>query len=96
MFANWVKMGLLLCAWVKNRLHEVETQWLSGNEKVLSSVVRKKGHGDSVLGYEKTHHYWFLWKRCNCKKCFLLPISHEIFILFIEWGFWVCGYTWMI
>ena len=61
----------------------VKTHWLSGNEKVLVTVVNKEGDADSVLGHERTHHYWFLWKRCNCKQCFLLQTLQAKFTLFI-------------
>ena len=36
-----------------------------------------------VLLAERTHHYWFLWKRCHCKQYFLLPTPSENFTLFI-------------
>ena len=53
-------------------IYRVETHWVSGKEKVSDSAVNKEGHTDSVLGDERAHHYWFPWKRCSCKECFLL------------------------
>ena len=68
----------------------------SGNPSTLSwkengpmLAVRKEGHADSLLGHEKTHNYWYPWKRCNTKQCFLLPTSKEKFTLFIEWAWYV-------
>ena len=49
-------MGLRLRAWVKKTVHGMETD---GKEKVLSAVVSKDGHAYSLLGHERTHHYWF-------------------------------------
>ena len=37
---------------------------LSDKEKIPGVAVNLKGHADSLLGYEKTHHY---------KQDFLLP-----------------------
>ena len=67
---------------------ELKSHSMSGNthkEKVLCTAVSKEGHADSLLIYERTHHYWFPWKRCNCKQCFLLPIPLAKITLFIEW-----------
>ena len=47
--------------------------WLSNREKVLGVVVSKEGDAESLLWYERNSHYWFSWKRFNCKQCFLLP-----------------------
>ena len=69
MFTNRLNIGLLLWDWMEKTVHRVETHWLSSKEKVLGAVVSKEGHADSVLGHEKTHHYWF-----TCKQCFLGPI----------------------
>ena len=44
-------------------------------KKILSAVVSKEGHADSLLRNERIHHIWFPWKRCNYKQCFLLPTS---------------------
>ena len=62
----------------------METYWLSCKEKILGTVDSKEGHAESVLGYERTHYYWFPWKMCNCKQCFLLPTAKVKFPLFIE------------
>ena len=35
--------------------------------KVLDVGIYKEAHADSLLGYERTLHYWFLWNRCSCK-----------------------------
>ena len=70
MFPNGLNMGLLLYVWVKNIVHGVKTYRISSKENILGTVVSK----NSAIGYERTHHYWFPWKRCYCKQCFLLPI----------------------
>ena len=59
MFTHGLNMSLPLQAWVGKSVHEVETHRLSGKEKVLGAVVSKEGHADSLLGHERTHHYWF-------------------------------------
>ena len=74
MFANRLNMGLSLSAWIKKTVHGVETHWLSSKEKVPDAAVTKDSDVDSLLGQKRTHHYWFLWKRCNHKQYFLLPI----------------------
>ena len=56
-FANGLNMGLSHRASVEETFHRVETHWLSDKEK-----VNKEGHADSVLGYERNHHYRFPWK----------------------------------
>ena len=58
---------------------------LSVKEKGLEAVVNKEGHADSILGYERTHHYWFTSKICNNNKHrFLLQIPLAKFTLFTE------------
>ena len=59
---------------VKKAVHGAETYSPQKKKKKKSpgAVVSKEGHADSVLQHEITHHYWFLWKRCNCKQCFQL------------------------
>ena len=52
-------MGVTLQAWIEKKVYRVETCWLSGKKKVLNAVVSKEGHVDCLLGYEKSHHYWF-------------------------------------
>ena len=50
---------------------------------VLGAAFSKEGHADSLLGLESSRHYWFPWKRCNCKHCFLFPTFLAKFTLFI-------------
>ena len=71
---KWSKNGFAIMS-----LSWKDSQW-SGNiltrkENVLGSAVCKKGHTDSTLRYERTHPYWFPWKKFNCKQYFLLPTS---------------------
>ena len=81
-FITELNMALLLWA----SLHRVETHWLSGKEKVPGAAVRKEGHADSLLEHERNHHYWFHWKRGNCKQWFFqLPTPLAKFILSIKW-----------
>ena len=70
-FTNEQNMDLPLLLWVKKTVHVDEIHWLSGKEKVLGAVSNKEGDADSLLGHKWTHHYWFPWKRCNCKQFFL-------------------------
>ena len=58
MFANWLNMGFPLQTWVK-------THQLSSKIKVPGAAVSKEGHAASLLGQERTHHYWFPWKKFN-------------------------------
>ena len=51
MFTNGLNIGLLLRAWM--------------GEKILGAVLIKEGYVDSLLEYEKTHHYWFPCKMCK-------------------------------
>ena len=65
-------------------LSQKDSQWSINiltpvKKKVPGAVVCKKGHADSVMRHERTHYYWFLWKSCNCKQCFLLPTTVAIF-----------------
>ena len=72
-FTNGLNMGLSLWTWVKKTVHGEETHWFSSKEKVQRAVISKEGNVEGVLGHEKTHHYWFPWKRCYHKQSFLLP-----------------------
>ena len=74
-FTNELNMGLQLWSWVEKTVHGVKTHWLSNKEKVPGRVISKEGHANSLLGHEITHQFWFCWKRCNCKLCFLLSTS---------------------
>ena len=60
----------------------METHW--GKEKVLSTVVSKEGD-------ERTHHYWFSWKRCNCKQYspYLLNDPHMKYLVLKVWSKYV-------
>ena len=73
-FTNGLNMGLPLQARGEKTVYGVETYWLSGKENILGATVSKESHADDILGHERTHDYWFPWKRCNCKQCFSLPI----------------------
>ena len=65
-------MGLLQVQ-VEKTVNGVETHWLSGKENVPGPAVSKEGDVDNVLGCERTHDYWFTWKRSTCKECFQFP-----------------------
>ena len=83
MFTNWLNRGLLWQAWVEKIDHRVETHRFSLKEKIPGPVVSKEGHtADSLMGPERTHHYWFPWKRYNCKQYFLKPIPLAKFTLY--------------
>ena len=72
MFTNRLNMGLLLQAW--------DSLW----SKNTVFPVRKKSVKKVMLTW-KNHHFWFPWKKCNYKQCFLLPTPLAKFTLFIEW-----------
>ena len=75
MFTNGQNMGLPLWTWIKKNICGMEMNWLSSKEKVLGAALSKESYADSLLGHERTHHYWFSWKWCNYKQCFLLQIA---------------------
>ncbi len=66
-------MNLPLWPWFEKTHREMNTYWLSPKEKVPGAEVSKETHADSLLGQEKTHHYFFSKKWSNCKQCFVLP-----------------------
>ena len=82
-FTHGQNMGSSLQAWVEKTIHEVETHWLSCKEKVEDAEFGIEGHADCFWGEERTHHYWFPWKRCNRKQRFLLLTLKGKFTLFI-------------
>ena len=45
---------------------------------------RHNSHDHCLLGHKKSHNYWFLWKECNSKQCFLFTTSLVKFTLFIN------------
>ena len=69
MLTNGLNMGLSLQSWFEKTVHGVETNWLSGKEKVPGTAVSKEDNTENLLGHERTHR-----KRYNCKQCFLVPI----------------------
>ena len=73
LFTDEIDLGLPLQACAEKTVYGVGKHCLSGKGKVLCTAVSKEGHADYVLGHEMTHHYWFLWKRCNRKHFFQLP-----------------------
>ena len=84
MFTKGVNMGLLLQAQVGKTIHGVETHHLYSKEKVPGEVVSKEGPTDNLWNIKGfitvySHTFFkekqFLWKRCSCKQCFLLPTS---------------------
>ena len=79
MFTSGLNMGLLLQASVEKTAHKVETHWLSVTEKVPGTVVSKESHVGNVLNHEKTHYYWFPWKRCNYEQCYQLFRQYSLY-----------------
>ena len=67
-FTNWLNMGLPQGVCVKKTVKGEETHHLSSKEKIVSILVSKEGHADSVLRCKRTYDNWFPWKRCNCKS----------------------------
>ena len=65
---------------VEKTIYEVEIH--SDKEKVPDAVFSKEGHADSVLRHERTHQYWFLWKMCSSKYCFLLSSPQAKFTIY--------------
>ena len=95
MFTIGLNGGLPLQACIEKIVHGVKIHWLFNIEKVPGAVVSKEGHAESILGHEKTHHYWFSWKRCNYNQWFIFPTPHVKFTLFIEWPYYLCVYEWV-
>ena len=56
---KWAKHGF---AWVEKTVHEVETHWLSGKERVSGTVVSKEGDANHLLRHESTITTDFLEK----------------------------------
>ena len=48
MLTNRLNTGLQLRVWVEKSIHEVETHWLSGKEKVLGEAVSTEDHAISI------------------------------------------------
>ena len=71
-------MGLPQQHWGEKDVHGMDIHWLSSKEKVPGVDVSKEGHADSLLGYERTDHYWFPWKRFS-----MLPIVNSLWWLTI-------------
>ena len=74
MFTNVINIGLAWRAGVEKTVLGVETDLLSSKGKFLGTAVSEESHTDSVLGQERTHHYWFPLKRNKCEQCFQLLI----------------------
>ena len=71
-FTNGLIMGLLFRSWVKMRIHELETQWLSGKEKVLGVVASKRKTCWHVFWNMKGLITWFSWKKVQLETVFFL------------------------
>ena len=63
-------MDSILGAWIRKTVHWMET--FTEKEKLSGTVVSKKGFADNLQEDEKAHHYWFPWKKFNCKQWFQL------------------------
>ena len=95
-------MGLSLWAQVEKTVDGVKIDALA-QKKLLVHQLVKKDHADSLLGHERTYHYWFPSKKkkkkgCNCQQWFLLPTPLAKFILFIEWLYiyiYIYTHTWV-
>ena len=58
-------MGLLLQ--IEKTVHGLEAHRLSSKENIPGALVSKEVYADSILGHERTHHYWFSFKKYNCE-----------------------------
>ena len=76
MFTNGQNMGLPLQVRVKKTFHWLETNWLTGKEKIPSTAISKEGHADSLLGQEGTVTIYILEKGAtvNCYMVSSIPI----------------------
>ena len=72
-----LNIDLLLRSWVEKTVDAVEKYWLSGKEKVPGEAV-----SNDDTDNQRSHQYWFPWKRCSCKQCFLLSTFQTRFSLF--------------
>ena len=79
--------------WVEKTVQWVEIQWLSGKEKVMVVAVNE----ESILGHEKTHLYWFPWKKCHSNHCFLLPTPLAKFSYIYRMIIvYILGFLWLL
>ena len=67
-FTNEPNMSLPLQARVEETVHEIETNSLSGKEKVPGTAISKEHLIGSHLKYERDHHYQFLEKGASVKS----------------------------
>ena len=58
-----IDMGLSVWDGIEKTVYRVKIYWRSNKEKVPGEMDRKEDHADSLLAYERTHHYWFPWKK---------------------------------
>ena len=63
-FYKLAKCGFAIMILNQKTVYRIEIHWLSDKEKVPDTAVCKED-ADSLMQYEKIHHYWFSWKRCN-------------------------------
>ena len=61
-FYKWNRYGFAMMSLSPKTAHGVDSE-----DNIPGTVVSKEGYVDYLLGYERTHHNWFLWKRCNYK-----------------------------
>ena len=57
----------------------VETHGLSRNEQVKGTVVSKEFYPENLLRYERTRHYWYLWK---CPQINSLNLMNDAYMWF--------------
>ena len=81
MFTNEINMGFSLRAWIKKTVNWVQRYWFPGKDKVPGATVSREGYVDSVLGYERTHHYWFLCKRFKITFYYKLLRQNSLYLL---------------
>ena len=70
MFINSLNMSLPLRFWVEKTVHGMRAHWLSGNEKVPGSAVRKKVMLTVLLGHERPITNNFLEKDVTITSAF--------------------------
>ena len=74
-FTNRLNLDLL--RWARTETHSPIKKMFQVQQsvkKVMLTIFR---------GIKRSHHYWFPWKKYNCKQNFLLPTKAK-FTLFIE------------
>ena len=85
MFTNRLNITFPVQTRIKKTVHEEKTH----------AEVSKKGHADSLLGYERIHYLLISLKKVQLWAVFPLANSMTKFTLFIEWPLYIYIYIYI-